>query len=287
MTLDQTPDRMSSPECPRKKELRLRCLAGVALAPLVLLVVWLGGIAFGGLVALLVGIGWWEWKTMSGAPSSPLLAALMGLCLLLSLAIGGVLGFSFGLIAGLLTGAAMIGLARILAESEDPRWLAAGLAYLLLPGLALLSLRLFASHGFEITLFLLAMVWATDIGAYATGRTLGGPKLAPRISPGKTWSGAVGGLLAALGIATLFAFFLFDLEKRAVLLMFCGAVILSLATQIGDLFESGLKRRFGVKDSGTLIPGHGGILDRIDGLIFAAVVAVPFHAVGGFAWQAH
>jgi len=113
-------------------------------------------------------------------------------------------------------------------------------------------------------------VWATDIFAYFVGRAIGGPKLAPRISPGKTWSGAIGGAVAAIiaGTAVVWSFFSADDLRIPVL-----ALVLSVCSQIGDLFESFIKRRFGVKDSSHLIPGHGGVMDRVDGLIFACFAA--------------
>lgn len=129
-----------------------------------------------------------------------------------------------------------------------------------------------------LLIYLLFCIWATDIGAYAAGKSIGGPKLAPRISPKKTWAGLVGGMLsaAAFGAGVAVAF---DAERpwlAAVL-----GMVLAVVGQIGDLFESGIKRRFDVKDSGRLIPGHGGLLDRVDGLIVAAPVFALFHATLG------
>ena len=113
--------------------------------------------------------------------------------------------------------------------------------------------------------FMLAVVWCSDIGAYVAGRLLGGPRLAPSISPGKTWSGAVGGLLAAIVGGMVIT----EMSVWAAL----GAGLLGVASQLGDLGESALKRHYGVKDSGRLIPGHGGLLDRLDGLMAAALLA--------------
>ena len=120
------------------------------------------------------------------------------------------------------------------------------------------------------TIFLFAVVWASDIVAYFIGRTIGGPKLAPQISPKKTWSGAVGGVVAAIAVAMVFAQ---PLTLTSGLALGSIAVMLSVVAQAGDLFESALKRRFGAKDSGHLIPGHGGLMDRLDGFVTAAAVA--------------
>lgn len=141
---------------------------------------------------------------------------------------------------------------------------ASGLAYTMVPAFALLWLRDRPDIGLEEVLFLLLVVWMTDIGAYAVGRLVGGPKLAPAISPGKTISGALGGLVIGIATGVLVAW-----SPHAIL----PAAALSLISQVGDLAESALKRRLGVKDSGTTIPGHGGLLDRLDGILAAAPVA--------------
>jgi phosphatidate cytidylyltransferase len=147
----------------------------------------------------------------------------------------------------------------------------AGLTYILLACGALLWLRLRASGGRADVLFLLGVVWAGDIGAYLIGRCIGGPRLAPIISPGKTWSGAVGGLLASVAAGLCAAYFLADamIAWRVALVAACLGVV----AQAGDLLESYVKRRLKVKDSSHLIPGHGGLLDRLDALMAGALVA--------------
>jgi phosphatidate cytidylyltransferase len=145
-----------------------------------------------------------------------------------------------------------------------------GLCYIAPGFVALLWMRAVPEFGFGNVLFVLFVVWASDIGAYLAGRLFGGPKLAPRISPGKTRSGAVGGLVCAIAVGLIAAAMAPGgrLAHAAVMGGFIG-----IASQLGDLLESGLKRYFGVKDSGRLIPGHGGLLDRLDGLLIAAPVA--------------
>jgi phosphatidate cytidylyltransferase len=134
--------------------------------------------------------------------------------------------------------------------------------------------------------YLVLIIWASDIGAYVAGRLIGGPKLAPAISPGKTWSGAAGGVLAAalvgLGIAALVG------VRLPILHCVLISIIIGIASQLGDLLESGFKRHFGVKDSGRSIPGHGGLLDRLDGMLTAAPIAVLIALVigeGVWLWQ--
>ena len=126
-------------------------------------------------------------------------------------------------------------------------------------------------------MFVLLVVWVTDIGGYFAGRGIGGPKLWPRVSPKKTWAGAIGGFAASLVVAAGFA--ALGLGKTGPLLLL-GAV-LSIASQLGDLFESAVKRRFGVKDSSHIIPGHGGLMDRLDGFVAAVVLAAIFGLLRG------
>lgn len=149
--------------------------------------------------------------------------------------------------------------------------LAFGFPYLAPAAIALAWVRADPAAGFANTLFMLTIVWGSDIGAYVTGRLIGGPKLAPTISPGKTRSGAVGGLvtaaLAGLGVASCVSG---DFSPPRVIVI---ALCLGVAAQAGDLFESALKRDFGVKDSGRIIPGHGGLLDRLDALLAVAPIA--------------
>ncbi len=170
---------------------------------------------------------------------------------------GGLLFAALVLAAGIAMSREWIALTRNFGRAAQ--W--AGIPYVVLPITGLMLLRA-APDGFALTLWTLAIVWATDIGAYFTGRTLGGPKLAPRVSPSKTWSGLGGGVLAALAAGALIARYN-DLPAAC---LWLGAPLAVLA-QAGDLFESALKRRAGVKDSGSILPGHGGALDRLDGVV--------------------
>jgi phosphatidate cytidylyltransferase len=152
--------------------------------------------------------------------------------------------------------------------------LAAGIAYVAVPTIALIWLRDDVLVGRANLIFTVLIVWASDVGAYVFGRLIGGPKLAPAISPGKTWSGALGGLLCAglIGLAAVaMSSGSFAAGALARAMLVAGA--LGVVSELGDLFESGIKRHFGVKDSGGLIPGHGGLMDRLDGLIAAGPAA--------------
>jgi len=158
-----------------------------------------------------------------------------------------------------------------------PGWLAAGFLYIALPSAALLYLRGDAEAGLETVLWLLAVVWAADTGAYAVGRLVGGPKLAPRISPAKTWSGLFGGIGSAGAVGWAAALIL-GLEGMLGLVLWSATV--GAVSQGGDLLESWIKRRFGVKDTSGILPGHGGLFDRVDGLLAAAVAVAAVTAAG-------
>jgi phosphatidate cytidylyltransferase len=159
--------------------------------------------------------------------------------------------------------------AVILARSrgQNPVWQALGVVYLVLPALALVGLRTFPERGWQVIAGLFLIVWATDTGALIFGKLIGGPRMAPTLSPSKTWAGTIGGSFTA---ALVFGFYILLMNNvfwRAALF----ALVFSAVAHAGDLFESFVKRQFGIKNSGSLIPGHGGVLDRMDSTIFASV----------------
>ena len=164
-----------------------------------------------------------------------------------------------------LAGTVLLGL-----SSTALGWSLLGIAYSVLPASAMVWLRADPTLGAMALLYLLVVAWTTDSASYAGGRLIGGPKLAPKISPQKTWSGLVIGTLAPSVVGFAFAFFLKDTSAWRLALV---SVVIAAACQIGDLGESAVKRRFGAKDMSNLIPGHGGLLDRIDGLLIAAIAA--------------
>ena len=248
---------------------RQRLLSSLVMAAGVLAAVLADGWLFVVLVLAAIVVMAHEWSRLIAPMRSPrrlltlLVAGLPGLAVLALAA-----GFS-ALALAMLAVAPIVGAGTALRMAElPPGRVAAGTLYVGIPALALVWLRTQAPAGSMHLLWLLLVVWATDIFAYLVGRTLGGPKLAPRISPGKTWSGLCGGVVGAGltgGVAAMALGAGFGLAAMV------GA-LLALVGQGGDLFESALKRQAGVKDSGHLIPGHGGLLDRIDGLVFAAPV---------------
>ncbi len=262
----------------RWSDLSQRIVSALVLAPVALLCIWFGAAWFAALI-LLAGAGLsGEWSMLCGArPSQP-----PGLFVPALVVAGGALA-AIGqpaAAAGLL-GAGLLALWLLSGRAT----LSAGVVYVGLAAVAIIWLRGGDSVAGRLNvLFVVVVVWASDIGAYAVGRTLRGPKLAPALSPGKTWSGAVGGLLAAAVAGQGAASVLTGAGPGAPAAL---AVLLGLAAQAGDLLESGVKRHFGVKDSGRLIPGHGGLLDRLDGLLLAAPVAALVMLVsrGDYLWQ--
>jgi len=207
-----------------------------------------------------------------------------------SLAIGGggavlvadfIVGVELSLVLAALLTLALFVVAGA-GHARHRQLLAFGIPYIVFGSIALLWVRGVPDDGLGLLIYLLFAVWATDIGAYAAGRTIGGPKLAPRISPKKTWAGLIGGMIAAAAFGSGVALAFGAARPGFAALLAAGLAVVS---QAGDLFESGVKRHFDVKDSGHLIPGHGGLLDRVDGLIVAAPLFALFHATLGKALE--
>jgi len=242
------------------------------LAPLGLACLWFGTWAWLALVALAAGGLAVEWVHLCGR------RALTPEGLAVPFAVLAAGGTAAGIAPGpaLLVLAVATPLVWLLAAATSgraaaPVRLAAGVLYIGPAAIALVWLRADPAAGLADTLFLLLIVWASDIGAYTAGRLLGGPLLAPAISPAKTWSGAAGGLLAAVLTGLLLAWIFLGAPVSGHPALVAGG--LGVVAQLGDLLESAIKRRFGVKDSSRLIPGHGGLLDRLDGVLTVAPVA--------------
>ncbi|HEX6113509.1 MAG TPA: phosphatidate cytidylyltransferase [Geminicoccaceae bacterium] len=262
--------------------LRLRLLSALALVPIALAVVAAGGWIYVLGVALLVTLMAREWRRLSEACFGRRYSRLAGATTL-------VVGLGATTIAALgrpreavlcvLIGVTLASVGAW-ARGAAAMWAGIGVALIGLPAVALVWLRSVPELGLGVLLWLLIVVWTTDTAAYAVGRRVGGPRLAPSISPGKTWSGLGGGVIGAslAGAITLWALG----SERLVHAAGLGAAFAVLA-QLGDLAESALKRRAGVKDSGSLIPGHGGVLDRVDGFLLTAPVLALL--LGSRAWQ--
>jgi phosphatidate cytidylyltransferase len=253
------------------RNLVTRIVAALVLAPAAIGIAYAGGWFWLTFVTL-AAIGLYvEWLTIVAARSQPIIVA--GVAMLFSVALSLA---RWPIETALVTAALGTAIAVLLAPRHRG-WAALGACYALAALVASVAVRLDPTWGFTALMFVLSVVWATDIGGYFAGRGIGGPKLWPAVSPKKTWAGAIGSFTASLLVAIAFA--VFDLGKTTPLLLL--AAILSIASQLGDLFESAVKRRFGVKDSSHIIPGHGGLMDRLDGFIAAIVLAAIFGFLRG------
>ena len=272
MTEDKAAPAAESPSDSRIREsdsrnLVMRIAAAAVLIPLAVAIAYAGGWLWSTLVTL-AAIGLFvEWLAIVGLAgvtrvTAPGVAALVisGFCLAVGRLDAALVVLGVGLVA----------VASIVPDRR--RWAAAGFLYAASAEFASVLVRLDPVRGFAALMFVLLIVWMTDSAGYFAGRGIGGPKLWPRVSPKKTWAGAIGGLVGSLVVAAAFA--ALGLGRIGPLLMLSGA--LSVVSQLGDLFESAVKRRFGVKDSSHIIPGHGGLMDRLDGFIAAVVVAAVF-----------
>jgi phosphatidate cytidylyltransferase len=249
-------------------ELKRRIASAVVLAAVVLTATWYGGLAFRILAAAMAVLIYYEWSTITRAAERDFRANAFGWVAIFLIAIDLVV--DEGELSVPILGGAMVTALLLVLLRKGSWWLPGGIFYAGLSGISLAAIRAEDQAGFVATLFIFAVVWATDILAYFVGRALKGPKLAPRISPGKTWSGAIGGTVSGVIASSALTLGVFS---RLSIWTVAIAFLLSVASQIGDLFESFIKRRFGVKDSSHLIPGHGGVMDRVDGLVFACFAA--------------
>jgi phosphatidate cytidylyltransferase len=253
----------------------LRVISAAVLAPAALACTYAGGWLFLAVCAIAAGVILWEWTAMVAHSGDPRILAPG----FVALAAGAVLvGFDRPetAVAVMAIGAALAGLATgtwrsVSRPAASVGWAVSGVAY---AGVALLGpalLRRDPEWGVTALLFLFATVWITDIFAYLCGRAIGGPLLWPRISPKKTWSGALGGLVGGVvaGVGVAYASGVGRLGIVGVM-----GLLLSVLAQAGDLGESAVKRRFGAKDASHLIPGHGGLMDRLDGFLVAAIAAL-------------
>lgn len=270
MTEDRAAEAAASEQGSRN--LVMRVAAALVLAPVAIAIAYAGGFLWTVLVTLAVIGLYVEWLMIVGlarqmrvVACGVVALAAAGLCLLAGRMDASLAVLAIGLVA------------TALISPERRNWAAAGFFYAGAAQVASVLVRLDSAKGFLALMFVFLIVWVTDIGGYFAGRGIGGPKLWARVSPKKTWAGAIGGFVASLAVACGFA--AFDLGKAGPLLLLAAA--LSVVSQCGDLFESAVKRRFGVKDSSHIIPGHGGLMDRLDGFVAAVVVAAIFGLLRG------
>ena len=259
-----------------------RIVSALILAPIVIGITVVGGWVFAGFVVIVAWLMTYEWDRLTGGTGISFAAAVQ-----VVVATGAIVATQLAAIdvAAILIGVgASLVLIWVLRQNQRLFWAVVGIAYVAIPSAALVMLRGDAELGLGFVIWIFAVVWGTDIAAYAAGRILGGPKLS-RISPNKTWAGLTGGVLTAAvlaaGVATMF-------ELGSVVVFATLGAVCALISQAGDLFESWVKRRFHVKDSGRLIPGHGGVLDRVDGLLPVVVtvaIVAGLHPEGNLVWR--
>ncbi len=258
------------------RELAVRIAAALVLIPIALLDVWAGSIWFELGIAMIAAIMAAEWCRIvyRGSQFQFALHAMAAIGAILVVSRSGTMT-ALQVIA---TCWAMSLVVEVLAGRSGSRWAWWGVPYIALPGLALVLIRQSPEFGLLAVLWLFAIVWSADTFAYVFGRLIGGPKLVPTVSPNKTWAGLAGAVAGGTAASVLVGWWG---GLPALAPLFVAGGLLAVLEQLGDLFESAAKRRFGVKDSGHIIPGHGGILDRVDGLMFAAVAAAAFGYVRG------
>lgn len=249
--------------------LLLRIISASVLGPIVLAVVWLQGPLLAALVLAGMAGMTWEWgRLAAGGRFGPagIATVMTGEAAIAALVIG-AWGGTACLVA--LSGGACVYAVAVARRMPEPLWAALGTLWIVLGTVAFFWLAQPPGQGRQTALWLLLLVWANDIAAYVAGRSIGGPKLAPQLSPNKTWAGFVGGV-AASGLIGALALGVGWASGISIVVI---SLALGVASQLGDLAESLAKRHFGVKDSSGLIPGHGGLLDRVDGLLAASILA--------------
>ena len=265
--------------------LRSRVLSALVLAPLVLAGIVVGFPFFDILIAVAAVIMAAEWRRLCGGKVFDLIGGVMIVGVLAG--IGAViLGYGVTAVLSVVSAAAVAGILSAAMGEGRKVLLGCSLGAAVVGGCAvsLVWLRLLEPGGFTIIVWLVLAIWLTDICAFFAGRAVGGPKLAPSISPNKTWAGLIGGVVAAAVWSVVWGSWQ-QVESLAAIAL-VGAATAVLA-QLGDLGVSIIKRRFGAKDSGSLIPGHGGLLDRMDGFIGAAppvALAIAINGFGGSPW---
>ena len=264
-----------------------RLLSAIVLIPFVIAIIWYGDVWFLGLLVFAGILMILEWLKLTRVEGNEFkLIGLAALLFVLLYLFQGPAWHFYQLFIGLTVGLVILSYFYSMLKMREMAWTTLGLFYVLTPLLAMLWLRtqlagdtslwtgeslLGNDAGSIVILWIFLLVWGTDIGGYFAGKTFGGPKLAPQISPNKTWSGLVGGMVLA-GLLSQLAWGIFSLSRVE---LFVASAGLAVFAQLGDLIESAIKRKFDVKDSGGIIPGHGGILDRVDGLgPVAAIIAI-------------
>lgn len=253
---------------PKKNQLLIRFLSALVMLPIAIYFILAGGLPLFLLISLLSVIILSEWNGICENKPFSLVFIVQSLCtilLLLQLNMGSpYIGYAFmSSIVSIIAVGYLVN-ARVI-------WAALGFLYAFVPSYSVLHIQ--ENFGSLVLLWMMLLIWGMDTGAYFVGKNVGGPKMFPKISPNKTWSGLIGGTITAMVLAYVFNMFVdvqnfVVFDNALILLILSGS--LAILSQIGDLAESAVKRRYSVKDSGSIIPGHGGVMDRVDGFLFVA-----------------
>lgn len=252
-----------------------RVISAICLLVPAVFAIHQGGLVYNVLIAVIGGLMAWEWTRLCLGTFDKSGWLLVGLSLASAFSI--TYGQQNEALLLILPISAALLYFRSPKENSRAFWMAVGTFYVTLPIMAFDWLRHATTDGQALVYWLAILVWATDTGGYFAGKSIGGPKLAPKISPKKTWAGLIGGMTCA-AISGYVSATLFDWNAPVFIAILSAA--LAVFAQIGDLFESHLKRHFGVKDSSNIIPGHGGVLDRLDGMVSAALVVAVILYIG-------
>ena len=264
-----------------KSNLTLRVLSALVLAPVVLVCIFLGDPAYNILVATMGAVMAWEWEKMITEKTTALSLIIGSLAVMIAFVTRNYPAEALALMA--------LGAVFVYFKSGKNLLLSFGVFYICIPVFSLIYIAYYSGYNdldysFIYILWLLFVVWATDIGGYVFGKSIGGPKLVPKISPKKTWAGLIGAMASAALITYVLVLTMnhYYEEGLSVSYFVISSVVLAVISQIGDIFESAIKRSLDLKDSSNLIPGHGGIFDRVDGLLFAAPAVAIFVLMNNF-----
>ncbi|MBT5767070.1 MAG: phosphatidate cytidylyltransferase [Kordiimonadaceae bacterium] len=253
---------------PKKNQLLIRVLSALVMLPVAIYIIMIGGLPLFILISLLSVIILSEWNGICEKKPFSLLFIVQSICtvlLLLQLKMGSQY-MEYAFVSSIVS---IIAVAYLV--NAKIVWAILGFLYTFIPSYSVLLIQ--ENFGSLVLLWMMLLIWGMDTGAYFVGKKIGGPKMSPKISPNKTWSGLIGGTITAMILAYVFYMFaevqnITIFENALILLILSGS--LAILSQIGDLTESAVKRRYSVKDSGSIIPGHGGVMDRVDGILFVA-----------------
>lgn len=252
----------------KKNQLVIRILSALVMLPIAIYIIMTGGLPLFTLISLLSVIILSEWNGICEKKPFSLLFCVQSICtvlLLFQLKMGSpYIEYAFASSVISIIAVAYLVNAKLV-------WAILGFLYALIPSYSVLLLQ--ENFGSLVLLWMMLLIWGMDTGAYFVGKKIGGPKMSPKISPNKTWSGLIGGAITAMILAYVF-YMTAEVENVAIfenaLILLILSGFLAILSQIGDLAESAVKRRYSVKDSGSIIPGHGGVMDRVDGILFVA-----------------